>query len=203
MRTILFQMAALGVLWLGFCAGIFGLRANAARAEDAPHYLELGDCAMPCWQGLRPGGGTPMNVFWAVLQDVKAAGGEMYDGAPSSMNGETLSSFHLTIVPTDAITVADVIAVYGPPQYAYVYEPGQTVLQIVDYPAWELALYWQDGAVSATGTHFTQTPGEHLYPAMPVRTINMQSPVLIAEDELEGGRRWRGFGHRVYYLTDN
>ncbi len=119
-------MALLGLLSLSLIIG---------RARPVPAWTALAACHQPCWAGLNPDVLTAVKARRILEQqpqfairsngdDLRSfdmlASGRHYTFVASVEAGQDLTVFH--IVPHEPISVGEVIAWYGAPDYFYHYE---------------------------------------------------------------------------------
>lgn len=170
-------------------AFLTGVRAIAQSSQPLPEtYLDPGDCAQPCWQGIQPGTGL-RDYFSTELGRIN----ERYGGTPrTDQSGEILTEFEL--IMRGDIHLSDIFAAMGQPSNAILQyvagttsaNPSQRELLVGG------TLYFGNGLVQVSVVREDQ---EWLFsPEMVVRRIRYSSPSPEGPAMPIGTPKWHGFG---------
>lgn len=180
--------AVMGVLF-AVCAGLaFGVHALGQEVAPSPTYLDTGFCDLPCWQGLRPGVDNINQFLWYAREHT-----------PYSMHTSDLGDGVATMVELStfgAITLADVLREFGPPERVDCLDLTHTTL----YPGQSLVatarVYFAEGLIVVDAVRPDREM--RLSPDMQVRTIRYYAPgePLYA---IGATTVWRGFAGENRY----
>lgn len=123
----------------------------------------------------------------------------MLDGRASSVDGDILSEFRLTIQPSPQIRLGDLLFLYGAPQFVRVAQAG-TLARVPSprQPFKEIYLYWAGGHVQAIATIADLNKNSHVTPDMYIRDLRMSDPQgepIHPPTPFE----WQGFANMVSY----
>jgi hypothetical protein len=178
---------------------IVGARRVGKSTPRPETYLEVGDCAQPCWDGLQPGI-SPFPEFWAHLDAVIARGGWMYSGSVVSDAEDILTEIILTINPTSQIRLGDLLLLYGTPDAGIVSQAATLGAVAPRRPYSLVTVYWLDGYLSATVIAPDYVEAEHLRPEMWVREVSMRDlEYPQPRTDLTNLPIWRGMGNMLSY----
>jgi hypothetical protein len=167
------------------------LRAMGHMLPPPPTYLETGECEQPCWHGLRPGVDT-INQFLFRVREASPYSGYTRDEGDGVARMFELSTF-------GALTLADVIREFGPPERVGCLGLDHTTL----YPARSLVMsadvYYGNGFVEVR----LMRPDEvlRLSPDMQVRAIRYYAPGEEPVYPIGESTGWRGFASTRVYLA--
>ncbi|MBN1679797.1 MAG: hypothetical protein JW966_05865 [Anaerolineae bacterium] len=145
---------------------VAGARAIGQTTTPPPTFLETGGCEQPCWQGIKPGKARREQFFYA-LDDYSPYGGHVSD-----QGDEIITMMELSIY--GALTVADVMREFGPPERVGCIGLDRTTL----YPGGDwvtsVQLYFAGGLIAVNALR----PGDvlRLTPDMRVRSIRYYAP---------------------------
>ena len=152
---------------VGFAGLVAGARAIGQTATPTPTYLDTGHCDLPCWQGLQPGLDA-MDHFFRMARERTP-----YSIRTTAL-GEQQVAVMVELSTFGAITLADVIREYGPPDRVGCLDWTHTTLFPNAGLTTTARLYYTDGLVVVDAVR----PDDALIvsPDMPVRTIRFYAP---------------------------
>ena len=187
MRYAIGGLVALLVVSTGMVAAA---RAVGQASPPTPTYLETGDCEQPCWHGLRPGMDRAERFLAFVREHSPYSGhATSYDDRSPATQFE-LSTF-------GAITLADVLRVFGVPDRVGCLGPDHSSLFPGQSMVITARLYFADGLVMVDVARPDEVP--RLTPGMRVRVVRYYA---LGEPAYPIGETtgWHGFASTGVYL---
>jgi hypothetical protein len=184
LRFVVFSLlvfaAALGL--------VAGARAAGQQQTPSPAYLDTGDCEQPCWFNVRPG----ISRVSQFLTELRTRA--PYTGHATDQGDEVITMFEISTF--GAITLADVLREFGPPERVGCLGLGHTTLYANHSMVTTTEVYYAGGLVQVNLVHPDQRL--HLSPDMQVRTIRYYAPGDPAYP-IGTTRSWQGFASAGVY----
>ncbi|NDJ74841.1 MAG: hypothetical protein GYB65_01165 [Chloroflexi bacterium] len=182
-------LVAGGVVFGVVMALIAGARAWGRSETPPPLFLETGNCAQPCWQGLQPGVSTHVEFEQVSVQF------DMFK-VETHGRGDTVRAFDLNVMGD--IKLGDVLLAFGTPDHVGCLGWTHTTR----YPGKNLAvqahIYFADGLIRVEAIRVDEVM--LLHPDMQVRQISYFAPAEEPAYPI-GATVWQGVAPSEAYPT--